>query len=468
MTKKKWIGLGLAFVLFVTIVLLPEIDDLDVRGQRCLALFAAIFVLYIFESIPAAVISLAIVPALVILKISNVSDALGGFSATSTYLVIGSFILATAMIKTGLGKRITCGLLLVIGTSPVRISLGLMIVNVVMAFLIPSSTARTAMLLPICVSIIHEYSGTSEDKKRYAANLLLTLCVTSSTISAGILTSTVSNPMAVEYIQNATGRQVTYSEWFLWGFPPALLMTVASWLLIQLLFRIKANIDTDGSVYLRSQLAQMGKMQSGEKFVTFIILITVILWVFGGSIGVDSTTIAILGAVLMFTPKCNVLEWKDCQKNISLSVVFIISGGISLGNAMANAGTSDWLAGKVFGWMPQGTSLAVIVIIVVVVVQFMHVFFVGTATMANAFFPILISVAVYVNADPLSIIMPAAFMTGGYPVLMFFNTTPNILCYDTGDVKALDFVRVGIPISVCACIVYAVCALWYWPLVGMM
>lgn len=467
MSKKQWIGLVLAFVLFVTILMIPDIDNLELGGQRCLALFVAVFVLYIFESIPAPVISIAIIPLLVVLKISNVNEALAGFASTSTYLVIGSFILAAAMIKTGLGKRITCHLLLLMGTSPVRTSLGLMVVNIIMAFLIPSSTARTAMLLPICLSIIHEYHGEEKEKRRYAANLLLTLCITSSTISAGIMTSTVSNPMAVEYIQNTTGRLVSYGEWFLWGFPPACIMTVLSWLVIQLFFRLKKIPAEKEAVYLKQQLVEMGKITKSEILTSIIIVITVILWVFGSYLGIDSTTAAFVGAILLFLPMCSVLEWKDCQSNVSLSVVFVISGGISLGNAMAHTGTSDWLAEQVFGFLSDEIPLTLVIVLIIVVVQFMHVFFVGTATMANAFFPILISIAVKMEVNPLCIIMPAAFMIGGYPVLMFFNTTPNILCYDTGYLKSSDFVKTGIPISILACVLYGICANWFWPAVNM-
>lgn len=467
MSKKQWIGLVLAFVLFVTIIFIPDMNHLEAEGQRCLALFVAVFVLYIFESIPAAVISIAIIPLLVILKIADVNEALAGFASTSTYLVIGSFILAAAMIKTGLGKRITCHLLLLIGTGPVRISLGLMVVNIIMAFLIPSSTARTAMLLPICLSIIHEYHGEKKEKVIYAANLLLTLCVTSSTISAGILTSTVSNPMAAEYIKNTTGEIISYAQWFLWGFPPAFIMTIISWLIIQIVFRLRKTEGGNEPEYLKQQLSDMGKLKFPEIFTAIVISITVILWVAGSYLGIDSTSAAFVGAVLLFLPMCPILEWKDCQSNISLSVVFIISGGISLGNAMAGTGTSDWLADQVFGFLSEDIPLTLVIIISIIVVQFMHVFFVGTATMANAFFPILISVAVKMEVSPLCIIIPAAFMIGGYPVLMFFNTTPNILCYDTGFMKSSDFIKTGFPISVAACIIYAICVKWYWPMVGM-
>lgn len=468
MTKRQCIGLVLSLAAFVVIYFYPGFKGLSPEGQRCLALFTTVFILYIFESIPAAVISLAIVPMLVILRITDIDYALSGFSSSSTYLVVGSFILAAAMIKTGLGKRITCRLLLLFGANPIRITLGLVAVNILMSFLIPSSTARTAMLLTICLSVIDEIKCDEKSKKIYAANLLMVLCVSSSTISAGILTSTISNPLAVEYIKNNSGQVVTYGQWFIWGFLPALVMTIISWAIIQLTFRIKGMSSGNTPEYLKRQLAEMGKISKREIITAAVIGFTVILWMIGDRVGIDSTSAALLGSLLLFIPMLSVMEWKECQTNISLGVVFIISGGISLGNAMASTGTSDWLADIVFGFIDKDTSLFVVVIAVIVIVQFMHIFFVGTATMANAFFPILVSVAGKMGVMPLYIIIPAAFMIGGYPVLTFFNTTPNILCYDTGYIKSYDFLKIGIPISIIACIIYSLCARWYWPFVGLL
>ena len=468
MNKKKLTGLVLAFVLFVSVTLIPDINNLDASGQRCLALFIAVFVLYIFESLPASIIGIAIVPLLVVLQITDISAALSGFASSSTYLVIGSFILAAGMIKSGLGRRITCLVLLRIGTEPVKLSFGIMLVNIIMAFMIPSSTARTAMLLPICLSIIQEYKGSAKSKAKYAVNILLTLCVTSSTISAGILTSTVSNPMAVEYIKNATGEVITYGQWFVWGFPPALIMTAVSWMVIQLIFKPDKTATLSGKEYLTAELQGMGKIKVTEKITAAVIGISVLLWVGGSLLGLDSTTVALIGAVLMCIPGLKVLKWEDCQNNIFLSVVFIISGGISLGAAMAKTGMSDWLADQVFGFISGDMGLLLAVVIVIVTVQFMHIFFVGTATMANAFFPILVSIAANMHVSAGSIIIPAAFMIGGFPVLFFFNTTPNILCYDSGYMKAMDFLKTGIPISIAACLVYAFCAYWYWPVTGML
>ena len=207
---KKTIGIFIALAIFLAILLFPQIDGLPPSGQRCLAIFVLIFILYIFESIQAAVISLAIVPLLVIFNVADIKSALSGFSSTSTYLIIGSYILARAMSKSQLDKRLTYYIILFVGTKARNISFAIMIVNIIMAFLIPSSTARTVVLLPIFLYMINQFRGNGKEKTKFGSNLLLTLCVTNSTISAGILTSTISNPMAVEYIVESTGRSVSF------------------------------------------------------------------------------------------------------------------------------------------------------------------------------------------------------------------------------------------------------------------
>jgi anion transporter len=359
-------------------------------------------------------------------------------------------------------------MLLKIGTQPLKISLGFAMVNVIMAFLIPSSTARTAMLLPLCLSVIREYRGSEKARAKYAANLLLTQCVTSSTISAGIMTSTVSNPLAAEYIKNAAAEVITYGQWFKWGFPAALIMTAVAWGVIQFFFPLERDGNQGGREYLLAEFQKMERMSGSEIKAAGVIGLTVLLWIFGARIGIDATSAVLTGAVLLFLPGIRVLDWNDCQETINLGVVFLIGGGISLGEAMAKTGTSDWLAGKLFGFVPADTPVLAAVIAVIVIIQFMHVFFMGTAPMANVFFPILAGFASYVDARPASFIVPAAFMIGGYPVLTFFNTTPSVLCYDTGYLKATDFIKTGVPISIFGCVLYAACACWYWPAAGLL
>lgn len=460
---KKTIGWLLAISSCVFILQLDQIGGLPPEGQRCLALFFAVFFLYLFESIPAAVVSLAIVPLLVIMNIVEIKLALSGFSSTSTYLIIGSFILAEAMIQSKLGNRITYLIFLKIGVTAKRISFSVVLVNIIMAFMVPSSTARTAMLLPICLNVINEFRGKAIEKTKFGANLLLTLCCTNSTISAGILTSTITNPMAVEYIEKETGQIISFTQWFKMGFPPALLVTFIVWVLIQIMFRPEINTLPGGKNFVLEKLKEIGAISLNEKKSLGIFIFTIVLWIFGDKLGIDSTSACLFGAILLFLPKIGFLEWEDCKKSISLSVVFICSGGISLGAAMSSTGAAGWIAETIFhGLNLANYSPTVLIIALIIIVQFMHVVFAGTATMANVFFPIVIGIANVTGIDPMMTILPTAFMIGGYPFLMFFNTTPNILCYDTGEIQSTDFPKLGFISSVIACIVYILCLLFYW------
>ena len=150
----KAVGVPLAIVAAAAIWFAPTPETLSLEGHKALALFGGIFVLYLTEAIPLAIASLLVVPAAVLSGITNVRGALDGFAASPVYLIVGAFILATAMVKTRLAERITYLILARIGTSPTRITLGVTLVNIVLAFLVPSSTARTAILLPECLSIL--------------------------------------------------------------------------------------------------------------------------------------------------------------------------------------------------------------------------------------------------------------------------------------------------------------------------
>lgn len=466
MKKRQIAGGLLAIMSFLFITSRPKINGLSSEGKNCLAVFFFVFFLYAFEVLDAAIVSLMIVPLLAVLRIVPIKDALSGFSSTSTYLIVGSFLITAAMVKSKLGDRIALQILLMVGSSPARISFGIMCINILLAFMIPSSTARTSMMIPICLKIIEHYPKSG--RKKFGARIMMTLCCTNSTISAGILTSTITNPMAVDYIQQATGNTVSYKQWIMWGGLPALICTFIAWIMIQFFFKIENEAAVFDASYLLIKKQKIGKMSRDEKKVLIVLIIAVFLWFIGDDISLNSTTVCLLCACLLCIPFLGNLEWKDCQENISISVMFVVSGGISLGSAMCNTGTSTWLAETIFDLFGlSNMSETVLMVSLIVIVQFMHIFFAGTATMANVFFPVVAGIASITNTSVVALTLISAFMIGGYPIIMFFNTTPNILCYETGYLKSSDFIKFGLVFSAIVCVVYIATLKWYWPLVGL-
>ena len=200
----KAVGVPLAIGVAAAIWLMPTPSGLSIPGQKALALFGGIFVLYLTEALPLAISSLLVVPVAALGGVVSLKGALDGFSSSSVYLILGAFILAAAMVKTRLAERITDSSLAASAianadhlASPQSISSW--------KVLVPSTTARKAILLPVCrstSSVVPKHSSS-----RFAVNLLLRSAITNATISAGVLTATVPNPVTNEILAKAGGRR---------------------------------------------------------------------------------------------------------------------------------------------------------------------------------------------------------------------------------------------------------------------
>ena len=460
------IGLPLAIVLTLAVWFMPHQPGLSVVGQKALALFVGVFVLYLTEALALPVTSLLIVPAAVLMGIVKLKGALEGFSSSSVYLMVGAFILATAMVKTKLAERITYKILSVLGGSFRNITFGVVIANTILAFLVPSSTARTAILLPVCISIIELFK--IEGRSKVGINLLLTLAFTNATISAGILTATVPNPVTIDFIVKAGGPLVNYMDWLIYGFPPALLMTLITWAYIQWVFKPEHPEIPGGIEFIRSKLNSMGEMRSEEMRALAVFIFVVLLWTTGKWTKIDPTTACLAASGLFFLPKFGVLDWNDANKGISWQIIFVAGGGISLGDILMKTGAAKWLAVTVFNALGlAGASVLVILVVLMFIIQYMHLLFVGTTAMATAFIPIVLAMAQTANIPPMVLALPAGMIIGGYPLLMFYNTLPNILIYGTGKMRVEDFPKVGVVVCAIGCLVYALCATTYWQWMGM-
>ncbi|NMC32414.1 MAG: DASS family sodium-coupled anion symporter [Veillonellaceae bacterium] len=465
-TWKTRLGLPFAVVATILVWFMPAQPGLSVLAQKALALFAGIFVLYITEAISLPVTSLAIVPLSVLLGIEKPGPALAGFASTSVYLMIGAFILATAMVKSKLADRITYYIMSIVGTTTVRISLGITLANIVLAFLVPSSTARTAILLPVCLSIIGA-AGKGEGRSNFAASLLLTLAFTNATISAGILTATVPNPVTIDFIVKAGGPAISFADWFVMGFPPALLMTGITWWFIQKFFPSEIKEVPGGADHVKEQLAALGPITKNEQRAFAVFILVVGLWITGGYTKINPTIACLAGSILLFLPKIGFLTWKDAERGVSWQIVMVTGGGISMGDILMRTGAAKWLAVSIFNTLGlSNLSLIMMLVVLMFIVQYMHIFFVGTTTMATAFLPIVMGMAQVAHVNPAFFALPAGMIIGGYPLLMFYCTLPNILVYDTGKLRVEDFPKVGLVVCTIGCIVYAGCALTYWKWLG--
>lgn len=462
---RKSYGLQIAIICAAIVWFLGAPKGLSVAGHKALVLFTGIFILYLTEAVPLPIVSLGVAPLAALGGVVKPAVALESFASSSVYLMVGAFILANAMTKSGLADRLTYKIMSIVGTSTKAISFGIVLGNIVMAFLVPSSLARTAILLPVCLGILHIFGH--QGRTKFSTGLLLTLALTNATIGAGIYTATVPNPVTVDFLAKA-GHVVTYGDWFVYGFPPALLMTFFTWWFIRIIFPPEVDKLPNGAEFVKQKLAEMGPVTSVEKRAMLVFALVVGLWVTGSWTKIDPTTAALGGILLFFIPKFGFMDWKDVNKNMSWQLIFVAGGGISLGLILTKTGAAKWLATTIFSMLGlAGSSVLFMLIVIMFIIQYMHLLFVGTTAMATSVIPIVMAMADAAHINTLVLTLPAAMIIGGYPLLMFYNTTPNIAVYGTGLLKVEDFPKVGFVLCLVAVIVYSLCAVTYWRWLGM-
>lgn len=447
-------GLRLLFSVFAGLIIwLMPLAGTTPLSHKTLAFFITIFLLYLTEALPLALTSLAIAPLAILLQLASLKSILIPYSSNTVFLLIGAFIMAAAMLETGLAKRLTYLILHYAGTSTRQITLGITAANILLGFLIPSTTARTAILMPPCLSLIGLFP--EEKSRRFGANLLLTLALPCSIVSAGIYTGTISNPVVNAFLGMAKLTPVSYTEWLVLGFVPTILMVMLTWLLIQKLFPPEEKQVPGGKAFVDQKLAEMGSMTYDQRYTLIVFLIAIFFWFTGSLFQVAASTVCVTGALLLLLPEVGVLDWKTACSHINGNVLLIAGGGMALGTLLMENGTAAYLADQVmlYGRLDQ-LSPYVFLFVLLLLTQLFHVFFVGTTVMITALLPMVIPICQQIGIDPKTTAVLVGMLCSGYPLLMVYCTTPNILVQGTGKVAVHDFPKIGLPVSLIAVFVY--------------
>jgi solute carrier family 13 (sodium-dependent dicarboxylate transporter), member 2/3/5 len=274
---KNW-GLPLAVFALIGIMLLPTPAGLPVAGHRMLAVLAFAVVVWMTEALDYAVSGVVIAALMAFLlglspnpanptSMMGTSAGLGlafsGFANTALALVAAALFLAAAMTATGLDKRIALVILSHVGAETRHVVIGSIFVGFVMAFLVPSTTARVACLVPITLGIIAAF-GVSK-KGAFASMLMITTTQTASIWNVGIKTAAAQNMVAVGFIEKTFQHTITWLEWFVAAAPFAVLMSIALYFVMTRMMAPEVKEVPGGREAIRKSLAELGPMKASEK-----------------------------------------------------------------------------------------------------------------------------------------------------------------------------------------------------------
>jgi sodium-dependent dicarboxylate transporter 2/3/5 len=338
----------------------------------------------------------------------------------------------------------------------------------VMAFLVPSTTARVACLVPITLGIISAF-GVNK-KGAFAGMLMITTVQTASIWNVGIKTAAAQNMVAVGFIEKTLQRSITWLEWFIAAAPFGILMSIALYFVITRMMRPEVTEIPGGREQIRKSLAELGPMKTSEKKLLAISLTLLFFWSTEGvlhSFDTSSTTIA--AVALMFLPGIGIMTWKEAQPKIPWGTVVLFGIGISVGTALLQTKGASWLADLAvveFG-LKNATALFVLAVLTLFL-TFIHLGFASATALASAMIPIVIAVLQGIATPGINIVgmtMLLQFVVS-FGFILVVNAPQNMLAYGTETFDAKDFVRTGLVLTVIALALVMLLGATYWHWLG--
>ncbi|MFH1804995.1 MAG: DASS family sodium-coupled anion symporter [Pseudomonadota bacterium] len=472
-------GLLIAIIALFAIMALPTPEGLPLAGQRMLAIFVFAVVIWITEALDYA-ISAVVIAALmaVLLGLSpdvadpatlmgtpkGLSAAISGFSSRALTLVAAALFLSAAMTLTGLDRRIALNVLSRVGSKTSHVLIGGIVVATLLAFLVPSATARAAAVIPIMMGIIVAFGAGKQS--RFAGLLIITTVQAVSIWNVGIKTAAAQNMVAIGFLQREFGLDITWLDWFIAAAPFSLVMSVGLYFIMMWMMPPEHDQLPGGKESITKSLSEIGPMSAPEKRLLAISLTLVFCWATEGILhSFDSSTITVIAVALLFLPGIGVMNWKAANPQIPWGTIVLFGVGISLGSALLMTGAAPWLARfavDMFGLSALGplTILAVLGLFLIII----HLGFASATALASAMIPIVMSVLQQVetagiNAFGMTILLQFVVSFG---FILPVNSPQGMVAHGTGTFMVRDFIRTGLALTVLAYVLTLIFGATYW------
>jgi len=461
-------GFGLGVAVFLLILLLPAPESLGTAGWRTMAVGTLMAVWWMTEAIPipaTALLPLALFPLLGVLDMAN---AAAPYANELIFLFMGGFLLATAMERWGLHKRVALGIMARVGTSPPRLVLGFMLATGFLSMWI-SNTATAAMMLPIAIAVGEMLRpGDQEGPYRFGTALMLGVAYSASIGGVATLIGTPPNAVLAGAAGELLDVEIGFVQWMAVGLPVAAVLLPITWLLLLRIYP-PGELSGDAAAVIRAETEGLGPASRGEKITAAIFVLTAVAWVLRAekSFGdvtipgietwapfVEDSTVAMIAALLLFLIPVDwrkgdfALDWRSA-KGIPWDVLVLFGGGLSLARAMDVSGLAAWIGGvvSVLGDVPP----IVVVLAVATLIVFLTEVTSNTATATMAM-PVVAGAAAGLGVDPL-LPMAAAALSASMAFMLPVATPPNAMVFASGYVTIPQMARAGFWLNLCSIVV---------------
>ena len=431
------------FVIALAIWFAPVPAGLTAQAWHLFAVFVAAISSVLIGAFPLLTASTMAVATVVLTGTISPASAFSGFANSSVLLVVIAFLVAQAVVKSGLGRRISLLTVSRFGKSSLGLAYSIVATDAAIAPAFPSNTARGGVLFPIVLSVSQGAGSTPDDpEKRRLGGYLMFCAMASLAVSSALwMTATSANPIGVQIVREA-GVDISFGRWILTSSVPALLAIALIPLLVRWLFPPGVGATPEAPAAARAELAAMGPMTRMEWITAVTFVVMVAGWIFADKLGFNVTSIAFLGLGVLLM--AGVLTLEDIASMgdtlatfLWLAVLFALSGQLNELGFMTYAG--ERLAANL-GGMSWPLTYVVLVVLYVAI----HYLFVSQSSQVLALLGVFLDVGVRGGVPAPLMAFGLLFASSYFSVITPQGGSQNIIFAASGYLTQRDLYRLGL------------------------
>lgn len=457
MDRFKRLGLLAGPLLFVLLLNLPG-TLVSEAGDKVLAAGAWMIVWWISEAVAISVTALLPLLIFPLLGVMDLEEVGANYGSPIIFLFFGGFVLALALEKVNLHRRIALNIIQRTGTSPERVILGFMIATGALSMWI-SNTASTVLMLPIALSVINLLSSdedgfTSKDRN-FALSVMMGIAFSANAGGIATVIGTPPNSVLIGLLENEYNIEISFLKWMTLGLPVSVLLIALSyWVLVKWMFPCKGLQFGASKDVIRTELRKLGPASGREKMVLVIFGTTVFLWVFRTLInqlipglGLSDTGISMFGALALFVVPYNfrkgdfILEWRDTSR-LAWGILMLFGGGLALARGMSSSGLVDLVSGAIAS---SEIGVLLTATLLIALMLFMTELMSNVALVA-VLAPVVAGIAIGLDIPMLHLLIPVT-IASSCAFMLPMATPPNAIVFASGYIRVHQMARVGLVLN---------------------
>lgn len=477
-TRRQKLGLLLGPGLFVLMLLLPTPAGMQPEGMMVAAVTLLMAVFWITEAIPIPATALFPIALFPLLGVMSSAKVTASYANHLIYLFMGGFLIAMAIERWHLHKRIALHTVRLVGVTSNRIILGFMVATAFLSCWI-SNTATAMLMVTIGMALLHQLADNSAQQQNefpqtnFGIALMLGIAYSASIGGVATLIGTPPNAILAGVVEKQYGYTIGFAEWMIFAMPLSILMLFLTWLyLTRFAFRLDMRELPGGKAVIREQLAELGPMSKQEKRVLAVFLFVVAAWLFRGLLNIEAlkevkdSTVAIFGALLLFIIPADLkkgeflLDWKTAVR-IPWDIIILFGGGFALAAGFSASGLTSWMGEQLS--LLQGADLVVLVLVVVIFVIFLTEVTSNTAT-ASLLLPVMAGFAMAADVPALSLMATVA-LAASFAFMLPVATPPNAIVFASRQVTIPQMAKAGVWLNIIGTLLITVFVTFFLPMV---